>query len=59
MVNFPDPRPQVDIVTSVQDYCAWGFAVLLPFLELERLNHPALLIVTAVKFWHALGGLYM
>ena len=53
MVNFPDPQ-----VTSAQVHCGWG---LLPILGLasERLNHPALLIVTVLKLWNAVGGLYM
>jgi hypothetical protein len=29
------------------------------FLEPRRLNHPILLIVPAVKFWHAIVGLYV
>jgi hypothetical protein len=61
IANFHDPRVDSDSVTSerAQVYCASCFAVLLPVLELERLKHPVLLIVTSVKLWHAVGGLYM
>ncbi|KAI0279377.1 hypothetical protein BGY98DRAFT_933272 [Russula aff. rugulosa BPL654] len=63
IANFHDPRVDSDIVTvsseEAQVYCASYFAVYCRFLELERLKHPILLIVSSVKLWHVVGGLYI